>query len=471
MRIGIQVKARPVKKPYREQVEELIKSLLLKDGIKKAGTHKYIKRVGTKGSYKYYYRLPDGSIGSKEDLKAMQSGKKPEPGKKLGIPKQDQNKLAGEAEGNDKGESKGFKGSVAEGDRVTGKDAYTKQEISGKVQSKGKDGITIVSDKGILHHIKWDGVKSVDQAVSHQDAMRLLMDVNGIDRNWRNGDDGMQPESCDTIGGLLEAAGAARGDFNKLSGEYAEKFAELSPILIKRPELKGLPRIKEKLQTDEKMEGKGEKYDSKTDTYHCRTIRDIDGHTFTLKTIADVSKMLVAFDRDRRIARIKNNFADPTNLGYSDINMNVRLPNGTIAEIQLNTTANLVAKERYGHSLYEVWRTINGGEEETKTKHAELLGLMIDAQKALYKRSNQHSKEGTFKLSNAVQSEIDGGNAGAIFKEENQDYAQIIKPFVEKALPLFEKAVKEGLFPDTDEGKENKIIGSFRDLVERLKNS
>jgi len=45
----------------------LIKKLILKA---LGGGHKYIKREGTPGHYKYFYRLPDGSIGSKAALNA-----------------------------------------------------------------------------------------------------------------------------------------------------------------------------------------------------------------------------------------------------------------------------------------------------------------------------------------------------------------------------------------------------------------
>ncbi|MCL2174469.1 MAG: hypothetical protein FWB73_00340 [Treponema sp.] len=33
-------------------------------------SHKYVKREGTPGNYKYFYRLPDGSIGTRKDLNA-----------------------------------------------------------------------------------------------------------------------------------------------------------------------------------------------------------------------------------------------------------------------------------------------------------------------------------------------------------------------------------------------------------------
>ena len=71
--------------------------------------------------------------------------------------------------------------------------------------------------------------------------------------------------------------------------------------------------------------------------------------------------MLTHLDGMKEVARIKNNFAKPTSpesVGYSDINANIKLSNGAIVELQVNTTANMVAKERYGHALYEVWRSI-----------------------------------------------------------------------------------------------------------------
>jgi hypothetical protein len=367
-----------------------------------------------------------------------------------------------------------FAGSVAVGDLITGKDAYTGQAISGEVRKKGNSGVTVKTGNGILHHIRWGGVKSVDRMVNPQDAMRQLVARGAIKGGFRDGTDGLQPENCDTIGGLLEAAGEARGDLNAMSDEYMQKFKELKPVLIKRPVLKGIPRIKEKLRADEKVDGAklgsaGKYYDKTTDTYHCRTIRDTDGHTFTLNSLADVSRVLAAFDQDKRAIRIKNNFAPPNNLGYSDINMNVRLPNGTIAEIQINTTANLVAKERYGHSLFEIWRTIDGLPAREKEKYAALAEIMVKAQKSLYGKSNRDSRDGTYRVSDTVKAEMENGNTLAIFNEEHKEYADIVRPFVKKAIPLFKKAAKAGVFPGKDDGAESDVVKHFRALVERLK--
>jgi len=53
----------------------LNKSLLLKGNTGGGGGHKYIKREGVSGHYKYSYRLPDGSFGSRADLNAATKGK------------------------------------------------------------------------------------------------------------------------------------------------------------------------------------------------------------------------------------------------------------------------------------------------------------------------------------------------------------------------------------------------------------
>jgi len=63
--------------------------------IAKAGSHKYVKREGTPGNYKYYYRLPDGSIGTKEELKAAENGKKAKEGHKPTVAKEDGKKRLG----------------------------------------------------------------------------------------------------------------------------------------------------------------------------------------------------------------------------------------------------------------------------------------------------------------------------------------------------------------------------------------
>jgi predicted kinase len=162
-RLGIRIKI--LKKSVTERVAE----------ISKSGSHKYVKREGTPGNYKYYYRLPDGSLGSKEDLKAITKNgggdqKKPSmPGNRTGNKQPKQNVRLGiktgggsgsDGNGNGGGNGGVFSGNVAVGDVITGKEAGTGKELSGKVTAKGKDGVTILDENDILHHVPWDGIKS-----------------------------------------------------------------------------------------------------------------------------------------------------------------------------------------------------------------------------------------------------------------------------------------------------------------------
>ena len=334
--------------------------------------------------------------------------------------------------------------------------------LEGVVKDKGSMGVTIDGTgeaKGIEYKVPYSDVKKIEKPVNPADKVRFLMDSNSVQAGWR-GTDGMQPKSCDTINGLLKSVEAVRGEFNDISEGVKEKFADLNPILLKRKTLKSEDRIKEKLREDQKQidykaQLKGEEpepecYDAKNDTYHCRTIRDCDGHTFCMKSIDDVEKMLQYYDKKDYVARIKNNFAKPSEVGYSDINMNIKLSNGVIVEMQLNTTANMVAKERYGHSLYEVYRAI-----ASNPKYSKLAETMANAQKALYKMSNEYSVKGNY------PDDIPGGN---IYEKtyKHEPYAKAIRGFVNQAIPLFKEAAANGALNST-------TVEHFNNLVDYIK--
>ena len=334
--------------------------------------------------------------------------------------------------------------------------------LEGVVKDKGKMGVTIDGTgeaKGISYQVPYSDVKKIEKPVNPADKVRFLMDSNSVQAGWR-GTDGMQPKSCDTINGLLKSVDAVRGEFNDISEDVKEKFADLNPILLKRKTLKSEDRIKEKLREDQKQidykaQLKGEEpepecYDAKTDTYHCRTIRDCDGHTFCMKSIDDVEKLLQYYNKQDYVARIKNNFAKPSAVGYSDINMNIKLSNGVIVEMQLNTTANMVAKERYGHAMYEVYRAI-----ASDPKYSKLAETMANAQKALYKMSNEYSVKGNY------PDDIPGGNIyDKAYKHE--PYAKAIRGFVNQAVPLFKEAAANGALNST-------TIEHFNNLVDYIK--
>ncbi len=342
-----------------------------------------------------------------------------------------------------------------EGDIVQFKDSMGKKH-NGKVLMVGKENVTIMDNNTKVNYdVKHEDIKVLAK-VNDKDEIRNFYDASGVKPTWRDGTNGLQPESSDTIEGLLKNAADVQKEFSKLSDKRQDFFKSelgIDTLLLKRPELKSVARIQEKLKEDamaEKEEAvRKQIYDVDTDTYHCRTIRDTDGHTFTCNSIEEVSRLFSYFKNQPDIIRMKNNFANPSDVGYSDINMNIRLSNGSIAEIQLNTTANIVAKERYGHSLYEVWRSI-----KSNPKYKNLADTMADAQKKLYGLSNKDSKNGTFPKIQKDQ----------VYAKDfkHKPYADAIRDSVAKAIPDFEKARKEGVLND-------KTVEHFRNLIEYIK--
>lgn len=335
-------------------------------------------------------------------------------------------------------------------------------DMTGEIVGIGREGVTVKGTgnaKGQTFRAKHEDVKQVTKMINPNDAIRGLMDANSVKSGWR-GTDGMQPKSCDTIGGLYKTIEAAIGEFNNFTDSVTKEFAALNPIVMKRATLKNEARIKEKLREDQKQNDlngcKDVVYDEKSDTYHCRTIRDCDGHTICLNSVEDIANILKHLDGRKEVARIKNNFGKPSPVGYSDINCNVKLSNGAIVELQVNTTANMVAKERYGHALYEVYRSVKGN-----PKYDKLAKIMGEAQKTLYGLSNKYSKEGNFSTRDIPKGK--DGNANIFDGEyKHAPYAAAIRSHVDKAMPLFEQVKAEGVLND-------KTIEHFEHLINYIK--
>ena len=116
----------------------------------------------------------------------------------------------------------------------------------------------------------------------------------------------------------------------------------------------------------------------------------------------------------------------------------------------------MVAKERYGHALYEVYRSV-----ATNPKYAKLAEIMGEAQKDLYGLSNKYSKEGNFPTRDIPKGK--DGNANIFDGEyKHAPYAAAIRSHVNKAMPLFEQAKREGVLTD-------KTIEHFEHLINYIK--
>lgn len=107
-------------------------------------------------------------------------------------------------------------------------------------------------------------------------------------------------------------------------------------------------------------------------------------------TIAEIPQVIDALQSAGAVfARpVKNRFEKPTPSGYRDIMMNITLPNGHIAEVQINTKAMVSAKERVGHPLYaqerELVGQINVEKRKPTKEEANRIKQLQEAQNEVY---------------------------------------------------------------------------------------
>lgn len=249
-------------------------------------------------------------------------------------------------------------------------------------------------------------------------------------------EDGMQPTKDFTE--LYKLCNKDHSHLVKICNDMGKVFNLPQNQICMRKELKGLERAKDKLREDyfdAKENGKfANQYNPETDKYNCESLRDIDGGTIVFNSMAELDRALELFTKDPRIIREKNNFVVPNPRGYSDINMNVRLPNGTVSEIQMNTVANIVAKETYGHSIYEISRN------PKMKEHAGSLCKKLDAiQDELYSKAREFSMKQNFPSLNG-ENPFNG--------VQNDDYKNIVKAGITPLVDEIQKSRDEGLIDD-----------------------
>ena len=124
--------------------------------------------------------------------------------------------------------------------------------------------------------------------------------------------------------------------------------------------------------------GKIERY-----AFNGKSIVDI-GDVLAARVIADPGSVAEQLDKIKQgfdVVSVDNYFDSPTEWGYHGVNIQTRLPNGMLAEVQIHTPESVkVAGEQ--HKLYEKWRnkdisTLSDGERserESDLRHSRQLG-------------------------------------------------------------------------------------------------
>jgi hypothetical protein len=97
-------------------------------------------------------------------------------------------------------------------------------------------------------------------------------------------------------------------------------------------------------------------------------LRDVVRCSLAFDTMTDLQTLLDKMKGSGMVLaqQPKDRFQSPTAEGYRDLMMNVTLPNGMIAEVQMHLKAMLVAKNQ-GHKYYETIRTIAAKPEKEWT--------------------------------------------------------------------------------------------------------
>jgi hypothetical protein len=124
------------------------------------------------------------------------------------------------------------------------------------------------------------------------------------------------------------------------------------------------------------------------DSWDLRKLRDPVRATIAVATTKDVPAAVLALQKaltakGGQIVRAEDRFSNPLASGYRDLQLNVRLPNGVIGEVQINLKSMLTAKNSDGHKYYEEWRRIAERQTHTAADLARMSELMSKS-KELY---------------------------------------------------------------------------------------
>lgn len=171
----------------------------------------------------------------------------------------------------------------------------------------------------------------------------------------------------------MQAAQEAKLDYDQKILDIGERTGALGQMLAP---LKGIKRAAEKLAVEEK--------------FNVDNIKDLLRSTIVVDSYADAPAVVDEIRKEFEVVRVKNRTDiemagdDVDNKGflpsgYGDVLINVRTPNGTMAEIQVNVPEMLAAKGEEGHSLYEI--------ERDQPEGSDIRKAVVEAQSEYYREA------------------------------------------------------------------------------------
>lgn len=171
---------------------------------------------------------------------------------------------------------------------------------------------------------------------------------------------------------MLDAAASVKEAYDQKILDIAQRTGSLGQMLAP---IKGMKRAAEKLVLEPRAA------DGSMDP---TALKDLLRSTIVVSTYADAQKVVDEIYREFTVMKGRVKDRTDANIqapdvtgrrgflpsGYGDVLINVVMPNGTTAEIQINVPEMLAAKENEGHKLYEVERNQPMGSEVQKAVEA-----------------------------------------------------------------------------------------------------
>ena len=218
---------------------------------------------------------------------------------------------------------------------------------------------------------------------------RPLLDKN----NGRGDPKPKQPSNnLDEVYRLVEES---REEFDRYAEELRQKYGG---EIISRKELKSRERAERKITPENGAE----------------EILDINGKTLVLDDLQSIVAVMRDLHGRGEVVRMKDRYKKPQESYYRDTLANIRMPNGAVVELQLNTKQMLAAKEELGgHLLYEI---------EDQVSAAYDKGLITDEDN---EKINGYVYKGYEKLYEAAFNAVLASNQ---FSASSLDTASLLKP-------------------------------------------
>jgi len=233
---------------------------------------------------------------------------------------------------------------------------------------------------------------------------------------------------------------ASRAKFTSWTAAIADRFATMSPTIIARSELKSEARAARKITATEGAE----------------SILDIDGKTLVMDTEEDVIAIAKHLLTLPEVVRIKDRFKVPTDVGYRDFLINVKMPNGAIVELQLTTKALMQAKN-VGHTFYEIGDQVESALKQGLIKndvYEDIRHLVVEAQSKLYSIAHRAGREGAAFNAASFDSRTPLKSISTIFQESGAES----KVSSEKSRKTFDSLMTT---IRSSHSKYSKALGSF----------